>query len=85
MATQNPAQGSPKPAGAPRSAPTWAGFLEFLKGVREELKSPRTVWPTRAELIQLTQVVLALIAAVAIYCGGLDYLLGLITSKLIHR
>lgn len=55
----------------------------YLSEVQVELK--KAEWPTRAELIRLTQVVLTLIFIVAIYCGGLDALLGLITNRLFNR
>jgi preprotein translocase SecE subunit len=77
MATNNPATRS---SGRGVSA---SSFQEYLRGVREELLKAK--WPTRAELIQLTQVVLVLIAVVAAYCGGLDFLLGLITNRLFNR
>lgn len=59
------------------------GFVEYLKGVREELK--KAVWPTREELIRLTQIVLLLIAIVALYCGALDAVLGVLTSRLFGK
>ena len=55
----------------------------YLSEVQTELK--KAEWPTRAELIRLTQVVLTLIFIVAIYCGGLDGLLGLVTNRLFNR
>ena len=55
----------------------------YLSEVQTELK--KAEWPTRAELIRLTQVVLTLIFIVAIYCGGLDAILGLVTNKLFNR
>ncbi|MBC8140977.1 MAG: preprotein translocase subunit SecE [Armatimonadetes bacterium] len=55
----------------------------YLSEVQTELK--KAEWPTRAELIRLTQVVLTLIFIVAIYCGGLDALLGLVTNRLFNR
>ena len=58
-------------------------LLQYLSEVRTELQ--RSEWPNRQELIRLTQVVLTLIAVVALYCGGLDGLLGLITNKLFAR
>jgi preprotein translocase SecE subunit len=64
----------------PDVTPSAGGLMEYLRGVRTELK--KAEWPTRAELIRLTQVVLVLITIVAIYCGGLDFLLGLVTNKL---
>jgi|GEM_PF-5058045 len=56
---------------------------EFFEGVKRELRLAE--WPSRADLIRLTQVVLVLITIVALYCGGLDYLLSLITNKLFNR
>lgn len=76
MATNNPATRSRRGVSA-------SGFQEYLRGVREELLKAK--WPTKTELYQLTQVTLALIAVVAAYCGGLDFLLGLITNRLFNR
>jgi preprotein translocase SecE subunit len=53
---------------------------EYLQGVREELRKAQ--WPTRAELIRLTQVVLAVIAVVAAFVGGLDAILSWLTRKI---
>lgn len=55
----------------------------YLSEVQIELK--KAEWPTRAELIRLTQVVLTLIFIVAVYCGGLDGLLGQITNRVFNR
>jgi preprotein translocase SecE subunit len=59
------------------------GIVEYLRGVRSELK--KAEWPSRPELIRLTQVVLVLIAIVAVYCGTLDGLLNLVTSRLFRQ
>lgn len=59
------------------------GFQEYLKGVRHELKSPQTHWPSRPELIKMTQIVLLLILVVAIYCGGLDFLLSQLAERVL--
>ncbi|MDX1932788.1 MAG: preprotein translocase subunit SecE [Capsulimonadales bacterium] len=71
-----PAPGSARPGG-------FEGFGEYLRGVRTELK--KAEWPSRPELIRLTQVTLIIITVVAVYCGGLDFLLGLITNRLFNR
>jgi preprotein translocase SecE subunit len=76
---------APGPRPAPRTTgsgrgPSLAGLADYLRGVREELR--KATWPSRAELIRLTQVVLAVIAVVAVYCGGLDWILSLITRRL---
>lgn len=60
-----------------------SGLREYLEGVRKELRLAE--WPSRPELIRLTQVVLTLIAIVAVYCGGLDWLLSLLTTRLFNR
>jgi preprotein translocase SecE subunit len=60
--------------------PTPGGFVQYLRDVNAELK--KAEWPSRAELVRLTQVVLILIAIVAAYCGGLDAILSLISEKL---
>jgi preprotein translocase, SecE subunit, bacterial len=59
------------------------GVVQYLREVRGELK--KSEWPSREQLIRLTQVVLTLIVIVAIYCGGLDALLGLVTNRLFNR
>lgn len=68
---------------ASKQPPSMSGLKEYLQGVREELK--KAIWPTREELIKLTQVVVSLILIVAAYCGGIDYVLGLITDRLFGR
>ena len=66
-----------RPGGA--KPPTVGGFVEYLRGVREELMKAK--WPDRAELIRLTQVVLAVMVVVALYVGGLDALLSWMTTR----
>jgi preprotein translocase SecE subunit len=74
------ATSSPAPATPGASASSGGGLAEYLRGVRAELK--KAEWPSRSELFQLTRVVLLLIVIVAVYCGTLDGLLGLITNRL---
>ncbi len=45
----------------------------FLRETRDELK--KVVWPSRAEVIRLTIVVIIVSAIVGGYIGGLDFLL----------
>lgn len=71
------------PAGAERGANSGGGFAAYLSGVREELR--KAVWPTKTELLHLTQVVLMVIAVAAVYCGALDGVLGLITNRIFQR
>jgi preprotein translocase subunit SecE len=77
------ATNSPAPAAAGTPTTSGGGLMEYLRGVRSELK--KAEWPSRAELFQLTRVVLLLILIVAVFCGSLDGLLGLITNRLFSR
>ncbi len=72
---------TPSPAGGGKTS--GGGLFKYLAEVRAELK--KAEWPTREQLIKLTQVVLTLIFIVAVYCGGLDGLLGLVTNRLFNR
>ena len=65
------------------AAQSLSGLSGYLQGVRSELK--KAEWPSRPELIRLTQVVLLLIAIVALYCGGLDAILSQITDRIFVR
>lgn len=64
-------------------AASGAGIAQYLKDVQTELK--KAEWPSRAELIRLTEVVLVLIVVIAAYCGGLDALLSLVTTRLFNK
>lgn len=83
MAATNATTVGGTPSGADRGGSEGTGPGAYLRGVRDELK--KAVWPTRAELIRLTQVVLILITVVAAFCGALDAGLGLITDKIFNR
>jgi preprotein translocase subunit SecE len=58
----------------PKNGPSLSSLSDYLNGVQEELK--KAIWPTREELLKMTQIVLFLIIFVALYCGGIDALLG---------
>jgi preprotein translocase subunit SecE len=47
------------------------GARQFLKEVRQELK--KVDWPSRAELISYTIVVLATLIVTTLYVAGLDF------------
>jgi preprotein translocase subunit SecE len=51
----------------------------FLHEVIVELK--KTTWPTPQEAWRLTMVVLAVIIAVAVYIGIIDFILTVLTEK----
>ena len=67
--------------------PTMPAFganpLQFIKEVRQELK--KVTWPTRAETIKLTGMVIIISLFVAFFIGGLDTGLLKLTSMLYRR
>jgi preprotein translocase SecE subunit len=56
---------------------------QFIKETWRELKM--TTWPDRPVLEKSTYVVLAFIAATAVFCGGIDFVLGRATAELLAR
>lgn len=57
--------------------------IQFIKEVAHELK--KVTWPTRAETIKLTGMVLVISLMVAFFIGGLDAGLVQLTSMLYRR
>lgn len=57
--------------------------VQFLKEVVTELK--KVTWPTRAETIKLTAVVIAISVIVGAFIGGLDIAFLRLTSVLFKR
>ncbi len=57
--------------------------ITFLKEVRTELS--KVIWPTRAETIKLTAVVIGLSTFVGIYVGLLDGLFVFLTGIIVKR
>lgn len=56
-------------------------IITFLKEVKVELK--KVNWPTTPETIRYTLIVLGVSVAIAIYLGGLDYILDSLMKKFI--
>lgn len=48
-------------------------IISFLKDVRLEIK--KVNWPTREETIRYTLIVIGVSVAVAIYLGGVDFVI----------
>lgn len=46
--------------------------IRFVQETYNELKPPRTVWPSRDDTARLTVIVLILAGLVSAYLGGLD-------------
>jgi preprotein translocase subunit SecE len=57
--------------------------VKFLREVRDELS--KVVWPTRAEIIRLTGVVLLISLAVGLYLGAADFILTKLIELIIRR
>jgi len=55
--------------------------LAFLKETLDELK--KVVWPSRAEIIRLTMIVIIICIIVGFYVGGLDFLFTKITELIL--
>lgn len=55
--------------------------VSFLRETRDELK--KVVWPSRAEVIRLTTVVILVSAIVGFYIGGIDFFLTKFLSLII--
>ena len=55
----------------------------FLSETYTELQ--KTTWPTRAEALRLTYVVIAVIIVLGLYMALLDAGLGAIFSRILHR
>ena len=55
----------------------------FLREVRDELK--KVVWPTRAEVIRLTGVVVLVSLIVGIFLGGTDFILTKLVGLLVTK
>ncbi len=56
-------------------------MFNYIKDVRGELK--HVSWPTRAQVIAYSLVVIGLSLAVAVYLGLLDYLFSAILKRII--
>ncbi len=79
------APGNPRIAEATRRAQSMAKAqptspAQFFQEAWVELK--KTTWPDREVLTKSTSVVLLLVVAVAIWVGGIDFVLGKITGPL---
>jgi preprotein translocase subunit SecE len=57
-------------------------ITQFLKEVRQELR--KVTWPTRAETLRYSLMVVAASLIVAIYLGGVDYAVATILERFIR-
>ncbi len=62
---------------------TPAPAQNFLSETYTELQ--KTTWPTRPEALRLTYVVIAVIVVLGLYMAALDFTLGAIFSRILHR
>lgn len=56
-------------------------IVNYFKESRDELK--KVTWPTRAETIQLTLVVIGVSGALALFMGSIDYIFTLLLERLL--
>jgi len=56
-------------------------LISFLKEVKLETK--KINWPTREETIKYTLIVIGISTGVALFLGGLDFILTLFLNKII--
>lgn len=56
-------------------------MVKFLKESWLELK--KTSWPSSEELTKSTLIVLGALFVVAVWIGALDYLLGMVTKRVV--
>lgn len=57
--------------------------FDFLKEVQVELS--KVVWPSRAQTIKLTIIVIMVTIIVGFFIGGVDFLLQRVTNLLLFR
>ena len=57
--------------------------VTFFKEVRTELG--KVIWPTRAETIRLTLIVIGVSLAIGLYIGALDVTMTKITEILVRK
>jgi preprotein translocase subunit SecE len=67
----------------PVSSVTGFGPIRFIREVIAELK--KVTWPTRAETIKLTVIVIAISVIVGLFIGGLDMIFLNITTNVFTR
>ncbi|MDD5589593.1 MAG: preprotein translocase subunit SecE [Candidatus Portnoybacteria bacterium] len=56
-------------------------IANFFREVRIEVK--KVTWPTRQETVRYTLMVIGVSLGVALFLGGLDFILGWVMSKFV--
>jgi len=57
--------------------------LTFILETRDELK--KVVWPSRAEVIRLTGIVIIISVVVGLYIGGLDFTFAWLMERFVYN
>ena len=70
-----------KAAGKPKGEGIFARIIKFIREAYIET-AHKSAWPTWKELRQFTIVVIFAVVVVAIWIGGLDFILGKITEQI---
>ena len=58
-------------------------FVQFYRETTAELR--KVVWPTRDEAVRLTGIVIAVVVAMSIFLGAIDYILTQILRLILVR
>lgn len=58
-------------------------FVQFYRETTAELR--KVVWPTRDEAVRLTGIVIAVVIAMSIFLGAIDYALTQILKLILTR
>lgn len=66
---------------AAEAAPPRSG--NFLSEVYSELQ--KTTWPSRAEALRLTNIVIGVIVVLGLYMAALNFAIGAVFSKILHH
>ena len=64
------------------STTTSTGNRRFIREVYDELR--KVVWPTWGELYRYTLVVIFTVVLLGVFIGGVDYLLGEATRRVLY-
>ena len=62
--------------------PVIGNVITFFRQVYEELG--KVTWPTRAEALRMTLVVIIVSAAVSVFIGGLDFFLTKVLERILE-
>ncbi len=60
-----------------------SGAINYLSEVRTEMS--KVTWPTRAQTVKMTILVISISVVIGVFIGGLDFFLSRIVGILVQR